>query len=84
MKQIKQVEVFEIEGDFQSHWAAERWLTENGYSYGSSCIFSPIAIVKGEYDLPQKWKNMTAKERSSVDGILESGRSGKAKITLYN
>lgn len=82
-KRIVKVKEFELEGVFESHWAAERWLTKNGYKYGSSCAGSPIAITKVEYNLPQKWKNMTTIERNSVDGILESGRTGKAKITLY-
>lgn len=82
-KRIVEVKEFDLEGVFESHWAAERWLTENGYEYGSGCVSCPIAITKGEYNLPQKWRNMTTIERNSVDGILESGRTGKAKITLY-
>jgi len=39
---------FTNEGTFQAYYAAEAWLTENGYSYGSMCSPFPTGILKGE------------------------------------
>lgn len=86
MKAIKQTIEFTETGTFQSYYRALEWLKENRYSYGSTCIGYPVAIKKGIYNLPQKWKNMSATQRKWVDGIMESNdwREGTIKITLYN
>jgi hypothetical protein len=73
-----------FEGDgttFSAKNEAENWLTENGYSYGSSCVGCPQGVVKGDAYIA-KWKNMTPKERSRMHGTLEAGREGPAVLKL--
>lgn len=83
-RKIKHIERIDVQGEFKSLWASEKWLKDNGYSYGSSCRGMPIAICKDEYTLPQKWKNLTKAEKKSVDGILiTSFREGPATIIIF-
>lgn len=82
---------FKVDGTFQSLYAAERWLKENGYSYGSGCKSRttgapmPIAIQKGEYDLPQKWINFDKEDKEDVDGVMVSYdfREGDVTVILF-
>lgn len=77
---------FKEEGTFQGMYAAQKWLHDEGYSYGSTTRHSdPVAIRKGEYDLPQKWHNFSALGRQSVDGIMTSNdwREGEVKVIIY-
>jgi len=84
-KIVKEVKVFDVPGTFESMYAAERWLRENGYSYGSTGRGSdPVAILKGGYDLPQKWHNISALGRSIVDGVMYCGRDEKATVYIFN
>lgn len=73
------------EGTFESFYEAGHWLSENGYSCGSTSCMSPVAIRKGEYDLPQKWHNLSKEEIDSVDGIMFSSnfREGEVEIYIY-
>jgi len=82
----KETKTFKEEGTFESFYAAENWLNKNGYSYGSMCYPQPIAVVKGEYNLPEKWKNFSAAQKSLVDGIITSDdfREGEVTVILYN
>lgn len=84
MKQIiKEIE-FKDEGDFMAYHSAEYWAKQNGYSYGSMCSPQPTALFKGEAYVA-KWKNLSVKERKSVDGVITGAyREGPVKITLYN
>lgn len=82
---------FKVEGTFQSMYAAQRWLTENNYSYGSPCKDRlhggdlPVAIQKGEYNLPQKWMHFDKEDKELVDGIMISHdfREGDVTIVIY-
>ena len=41
-------ELFKHDGTtFGAHYAAEKWLRENGFSYGPSSHDGPAGIVKG-------------------------------------
>lgn len=82
-RKVKQKIIFSVPGTFQSHYAACGWCGENGYSYGSTDIGRYVAVRKGEYDLPQKWKNMTAAERNSVDGVMASHDRREGSVTIY-
>lgn len=83
-RKVKQEETFNEPGDFKSQYAAETWLKDNGYKYGSNCRGEPIAIQKGEYTLPQKWKNLNKSDKKSIDGVLiTSFREGPAKVILF-
>jgi hypothetical protein len=76
--------LFNREGTFQALWAAQGWLEENGYSYGSTCRDMPIGILKGDW-LIAKWKNLNKKEIGELDGVLISDdfREGPCKILIY-
>ncbi len=70
-------------GDFSAVSAAENWLREHGFSYGSMCMDMPIGILKGDWCIA-KWCNLTAKERNQLDGKLLSSdfRSGPVVLQL--
>ncbi|WP_199287344.1 hypothetical protein [Acinetobacter portensis] len=70
-------------GDFSAVSAAENWLREHGFSYGSMCMDMPIGILKGDWCIA-KWRNLTAKERNQLDGKLLSSdfRSGPVVLQL--
>ena len=85
-REIKQELTFKKEGTFQSVYDAIAWLSENGYSSGAmDGPFNPIAIRKGEWDLPLKWHNFDKEDKESIDGIMTSNdwREGEVKVTLY-
>lgn len=87
-RKIKSEIVFKNTGTFTAYWAAEKWCDDNGYSRGSMCAPMPTAIMKGECSIA-KWKNLSNKERATVDGIIThadhfySYREGDVKIILY-
>lgn len=76
---------FKESGTFEGLYAAQKWLKENGYEYGSLCGHDPVAITKGIYDLPQKWINFNKLEKSLVDGVMLSTdfREGEVTVILY-
>lgn len=85
-REVKIKKEFNVEGTFESKYAAENWLDENGYSCGSSCAQCPTAIMKGDYydyDLPHKWKNFTPKQLFSVHGAMISSREGVATVYIF-
>jgi len=88
-REIKKQMNFKEEGTFQSFYCAQDWLRKSGYVYGSSCINSPIAVVKGEnfdsYKLPEKWKNFNNEEIASVDGVIISRdfREGQVTVIIF-
>lgn len=84
-REVKERITFKAEGTFQSYYLAQRWCTENGYEEGSMCGHLPIAIMKGEYDLPWKWKNMSQKQKNNVDGVIISNyfREEQCEIILF-
>ena len=81
------IELFEktFDGDgttFSAKFAAEKWLSENGYSVGPSCVMHDQGILKGDFVIA-KWKNLTPLEIRQLDGRLISGREGPAKVILH-
>tara|TARA_R110002167_G_scaffold81296_5_gene222703 strand:- start:2037 stop:2345 length:309 start_codon:yes stop_codon:yes gene_type:complete len=85
-REIKTQKEFKVSGTFKSLWAAEGWLKDNGYSYGSLCGDLPVAIKKKwDYEFPQKWKNFTAEEKGLIDGVMVSRdfREGSVSIILF-
>ncbi|MDA3939618.1 MAG: hypothetical protein PF693_09945 [Spirochaetia bacterium] len=75
--------VFDTKGTFKAKTAAEKWLTDNGYSFGSSCVYSPQAIKKGNWNIA-KWRNLTVEERKNIDGIITgNGREGPITVEIY-
>jgi hypothetical protein len=85
-KIIKQ-QTFKVDGTFQSMCAAQAWIKEQGYSYGSSSAVEPVAVMKGDYysyGLPEKMKNFTASQKNSVHGIMTGDhREGPVTVYLY-
>lgn len=85
-REILQEITFNEKGTFESVYAAQGWLITSGYNYGSmDGRFNPIAFQKGEYTLPEKWHNFTAKQKTQVDGIITSNdwREGEVKVIIY-
>ncbi len=77
---------FKVKGTFESFYAAEHWLHENKYCYGSLCGNDPVIILKGNnYHYPQKWINVPEAGRKKIDGIITSTdfREGTVTIILY-
>ena len=78
---------FKVEGTFQSMYAAQSFLKENGYDYGSSCAMMPTAVMKGDYysyDLPHKWKNFTNEQKKNVHGVITGEqRNGPVFVKLF-
>lgn len=69
-------------GTFEALYAAQKWLTQNGFSYGPSCVMHPMPILKGDF-LIAKWKNLTKGEIAGLDGKLEGNmREGPMTVTL--
>jgi hypothetical protein len=82
----KETKEFKADGTFESLRAAQLWLTTNGYSYGSLCRDEPVAIMKGDYDIPQKWRNIHDSFKNKVDGVILSNDfiEGSVTVILYN
>ena len=86
-KKIIEEKEFKENGTFQSMYAAQKWLRDKGYDYGSTSAMHPTAVMKGDYSsypLPWKMKNFTAKEKASVHGIITGDmREGPVFVKLY-
>lgn len=77
--------VFYLKGNYRNYHAALDWVINNGYSYGSKDEGEAIALKKGQYDLPQKWRNINDEGKKTVDGIIysENYREGIVKIFIF-
>jgi hypothetical protein len=76
------VKVFEGKETFEASNAAEQWCSDNGISFGSTCAMAPQALLFGDYSIA-KWRNLTAKERNQVHGVIEgSVRSGPVTVKI--
>lgn len=64
---------FDQKGRFEALYAAEQWCRENGISYGSGCAGCPTGLMRGDY-VVAKWRNLTAKERAELDGVMTGDR----------
>lgn len=99
-REVKEQETFKVDGTFQSLYAAQSWAGKKGYVYGSLCGDAPVALRKGktflfailrkektfsEYDLPEKWKNMSDEDIKSIDGVIKSRnfRDGSVTVMLF-
>lgn len=88
-REVKEQETFKVEGTFESLYAAQSWARSKGYVYGSLCVDAPVALRKGqsfsEYDLPEKWKNMSNEDIKSIDGVIKSRdyRDGSVTVILF-
>jgi hypothetical protein len=85
-REIKQELSFKEPGTFASYYAAINWLSDNGYSYGSTCCgrSNHCGILKGKFSIA-KWYNLNQKEINQLDGYMTSSdyREGEVKIIIY-
>ena len=72
--------VFNEEGTFKANYAAEEWLTENGYSYGEMQRFYSRGIVKGQTYIA-KWEHYSEAERGCFDGLM-TGNFREGPVTV--
>ena len=81
----KLIITFYMVGTFRSYHAAKDWAYDEGYSVGSTDSGEVVALQKGEYTLPQKWRNMSDTEKANIDGIMysENFREGAVTINIY-
>jgi hypothetical protein len=80
-KKVKEKHYFEVEGTFESYYAASKWAKENGYETGSMDGFNPIALMKG-YDYVAKWHNISRKEQQLVHGVMISDYFREKPVTI--
>lgn len=83
----KQLE-FKVNGTFESMYAANKWLRENGFGYGSADAMNPTAISLGDYykenNLPHKWHNFDEEDKLKIAGIMTGDtRNGPVKVILF-
>lgn len=71
--------------DFGNYYDAINFLRDSGYSSGSMCGDMPIALVKGCYNLPQKWRNFSVLDKKDIDGVMIGDfRNGVVKIYFFD
>lgn len=76
------IKTFIGESTFDAYHEACAWLDQNGYSHGPTSIDGPVAIFKGDWAV-SKWRNLSAKERIAVDGLLDGDtRNGPIRVRL--
>lgn len=78
------VERFEVppgDPDFGALYAAEKWLSERGYSVGPGCVTGPRGILHGDWAIA-KWRHLTLTERAQLHGELHFERDGAATVLL--
>jgi len=76
---------FSDKGTWRALRSAESYVSKLGYEYGSLCYPMPLAFMMDRYNLPEKWKNMTAKERNNVDGVIIGDyREGPVSVIIFN
>ena len=78
--------IFKAGQDFEAFYNAEKWLKENGYSWGSMQRSDPIGITKENWIGGAKWRHLTPKGKAALDGIIEgeSKRNGDITITIFD
>ncbi len=73
---------FNRTGDFEAWYECQQWLTERGYSFGSTCVMSPVGVLKGDYSIA-KWRNLSTQERAALDGTVTGDfRNGPLTLVL--
>lgn len=75
---------FEQKGRFEAYYSAVKWIKENGYSAGSTCVFSPVAVFKGDCCV-EKWRNLSPEEKNDIDGLLDGDfQEGPLTLEIYD
>jgi|SRR5947209_12617624 len=77
------IRTFDQTGDFAAMHAAERFLSERGFSVGSNQRGAPRGVMFGNYDIA-KWRNLGADERLELHGtLIGDGRNGPLALRIY-
>lgn len=78
---------FNLEGDFQSYYAASAHLKAEGQTQGSMCGGEPIGFAPADkFDYIAKWRNIEPADRRRVHGILsqtEGFRNGPVEVIYF-
>lgn len=75
--------IFKGDGStFSALYEAEKWLSDNGYSYGPMSRQAGQGVLKGSGINIAKMHNLTKKEIKELDGVLYAGREGDARLLL--
>ena len=76
--------IFKGEKPYEALSLAYKYLIANGYSFGVEDSKNPIGIKKGNY-IVKRWSYMSAKEKETLDGILESEnfRVNRIKLIIF-
>lgn len=86
MKKITYTKQFQPTGrTFGAFYDAKKWLLDNGYSYGGTDIGSYVPVMKGEYNIPQKWHNLSKSDIENLSGVIHSSdyREGVVEVRLF-
>lgn len=75
---------FKCKGKFESYYKAIGWLSDNGYSYGSTSVGSAVGIMLGDHNI-QKWHNLSSEDIKALHGVMISSdfREGQVEIILF-
>ncbi len=69
-------------GTFEALYACQKWLRDNGYSYGSTSRMGPMPVLKGDFCIA-KWHNLTKAEKQALDGYVDGDfREGPLTLRL--
>ena len=85
-RKIQSMENFPANGTFGAISDARKAVKGQGFIAGSMCMSHPIALMdRDRYGFVAKWKNLTTKERSQVDGVIISNdfREGAVQVVLF-
>jgi hypothetical protein len=80
-KAVKETHEFNVEGTFESYYAASKWAEDNGYSVGSMDGRNPIAMMK-DYDYVAKWQNISPKDQKMVQAVMISDYFREKPVTI--
>lgn len=71
-------------GEWQAKCAAEKYLTERGFSVGRHQGPAPRGILLGDYAI-QKWRNLSPTDRSDLHGEMRGDmRNGPVTVEIYD
>ena len=75
---------FDQTGTFEAIGEAKKYLTDNGYSYGSMQGSDPVSILKGDYYI-EKWRNLSPGEKRGLDGTITGTdkRNGPVTVEIF-
>lgn len=90
-REVSLRKTFFQKGTFESWYLAKKWLTENGYAYGSMSRDQPIGLIKVPEGITQdevyiaKWYNLDDTDILRLDGVMTSTdfREAEVVVTIF-